>query len=96
MFVVSLAYKTDFSEVEKYIDAHLLYLKKYYDQGKFVSSGRKEPRTGADAKSFLADYGLLNWDKEKWRYKVNPNSSKYFNYYIVIRKHNWINGIYGN
>lgn len=46
MFVVSLSYKKDFSEVDKHIDAHMEYLKKYYQRGKFVASGRKVPRTG--------------------------------------------------
>jgi uncharacterized protein YciI len=46
MFVVSLSYKKDFSEVDKYIAAHMEYINKYYQQEKFVVSGRKEPRTG--------------------------------------------------
>lgn len=46
MFVVSLSYKREITEVEKHIDAHIEYLKKYYQQKKFIASGRKEPRTG--------------------------------------------------
>lgn len=46
MFVISLSYKKDIIEIEKHIDAHIEYLKKYYQQEKFIASGRKEPRTG--------------------------------------------------
>ncbi len=46
MFVVSLTYTKDLSEVDKHIDAHIAYLEKYYALEKFVASGRKVPRTG--------------------------------------------------
>jgi uncharacterized protein YciI len=46
VFIVSLSYKTDLSEVDKHIDAHIKYLEKYYALGKFIASGRKVPRTG--------------------------------------------------
>ncbi|MBL4905956.1 MAG: hypothetical protein JKX94_00765 [Sneathiella sp.] len=46
MFVVSLTYKTEISEVEKHIEAHIAYLEKYYAAEKFIASGRKVPRTG--------------------------------------------------
>ena len=34
------------SEVDKYIEAHVTFLEKYYAAGKFIASGRKVPRTG--------------------------------------------------
>jgi uncharacterized protein YciI len=46
MFVVSLTYKVDLSEVEKFIAEHVSFLDKYYAKGHFLISGRKEPRTG--------------------------------------------------
>jgi len=46
MFIVSITYKTQLSEVDKYIDEHISYLEKYYALGKFIASGRKVPRTG--------------------------------------------------
>lgn len=46
MFIVSLSYKKDISEVEKFIDAHIQFLDKYYASKKFIFSGRKNPRTG--------------------------------------------------
>lgn len=46
MFIVSLTYKTELSEVDKYIEAHVTFLEKYYAAGKFIASGRKVPRTG--------------------------------------------------
>ncbi|MDB2356195.1 YciI family protein [Pseudoalteromonas sp.] len=46
MFIVSLTYKTELSEVDQYIQAHVSFLEKYYAAGKFIASGRKVPRTG--------------------------------------------------
>ena len=46
MFIVSLTYISDIEEVEKYLDAHVAYLKQEYADGSFVASGRKIPRTG--------------------------------------------------
>jgi len=46
MFIVSLTYKAELSEVEKHMDAHIRYLEKYYANGTFITSGRKVPRTG--------------------------------------------------
>ena len=46
MFIVSLNYKCEIEEVEKYLDAHVSYLKEEYASGNFIASGRKIPRTG--------------------------------------------------
>ena len=46
MFIVSLNYKKEISEVEKYLKEHVDFLDKYYLLGKFICSGRKNPRTG--------------------------------------------------
>lgn len=46
MFIVSLNYKCQLEEVDKYIDAHVAYLKQEYANGNFIASGRKNPRTG--------------------------------------------------
>lgn len=46
VFVVSLTYKVELSEVDQYINDHVAYLDKYYEKGTFIASGRKVPRTG--------------------------------------------------
>lgn len=46
MFVVSIEYKVDLSEVDKLIPAHIEFLDKFYELGNFLASGRKVPRTG--------------------------------------------------
>ncbi len=46
MFVISLTYKCHLEEVDKYLDAHVSYLKREYSNGSFLASGRKVPRTG--------------------------------------------------
>ncbi|GLT13883.1 YciI family protein [Vibrio algivorus] len=46
MFVVSLTYKVELTEIEKHLDAHIEYLDRHYALGNFLASGRKVPRTG--------------------------------------------------
>ena len=46
MFIVSLEYMKDLAAVETYLSEHIAYLERYYQEGVFVMSGRKQPRTG--------------------------------------------------
>ena len=46
MFIVSIDYIADFKLIDPLIDDHFAFLKKYYQRGLFVISGRKQPRTG--------------------------------------------------
>ena len=46
MYIVSLNYVKEVSVVEKYLEEHVKFLEKYYEMGKFICSGRKNPRTG--------------------------------------------------
>ena len=46
MYIVNLNYIKEVSEVEKYLEEHIKFLEKYYKMGKFICSGRKNPRTG--------------------------------------------------
>jgi uncharacterized protein YciI len=46
MFVISITYTVDLTKVDPYIEAHIAYLDKYYSLGNFITSGRKQPRTG--------------------------------------------------
>lgn len=46
MFIVLLEYTCVLEEVDKYLDAHINYLKEQYAKGNFMASGRKVPRTG--------------------------------------------------
>ncbi|EHJ52330.1 YciI family protein [Streptococcus macacae] len=46
MFIINLTYVKPLAEVEKHLEAHIVFLNKYYQSGKFICSGRKHPRTG--------------------------------------------------
>lgn len=46
MFVIELTYKADLTEIDKHMNAHVRFLKKYYASGNFLISGRKIPRDG--------------------------------------------------
>jgi len=59
MFIISLNYIVPLEELDRHMDAHVQYLKKYYAADVFIMSGRKVPRTGgviiaqADSKEIL-------------------------------------------
>lgn len=46
MFIISLTYKSSIEKVEQLIPQHNIFLDKHYEAGRFIASGRKEPRTG--------------------------------------------------
>ena len=46
MFVIELIYKADLAEIDAHMKAHVAFLKKHYDAGRFLVSGRKVPRDG--------------------------------------------------
>jgi uncharacterized protein YciI len=46
MFIISLHYVKDLSEVDRFIAEHVQFLETQYAAGKFLLSGRKAPRTG--------------------------------------------------
>jgi uncharacterized protein YciI len=46
MFVIELIYKAPLREIDAHMKAHMRFLKKYYDAGTFIVSGRKIPRDG--------------------------------------------------
>ncbi|RFU65127.1 YciI family protein [Peribacillus glennii] len=46
MFLVLLTYRKPLEEVDKFLDGHISFLDKYYEQKVFICSGRRNPRTG--------------------------------------------------
>ncbi len=46
MFIIQLTYTRPLTEVDQFLGEHKQFLKKYYDEGIFLLSGRKNPRTG--------------------------------------------------
>lgn len=46
MFIISLNYIVPLDELDRHMEAHVKYLKKYYAADVFIMSGRKVPRTG--------------------------------------------------
>lgn len=46
MYIISLSYTSDISEVELHLAEHIRYLEEQYSAGRFLASGRKVPRTG--------------------------------------------------
>src|SRR5688500_3943886 len=46
MFVIELIYKADLAEIDAHMRPHVAFLKKHYDAGRFLVSGRKIPRDG--------------------------------------------------
>jgi uncharacterized protein YciI len=46
VFIIELNYKTALSEIDRHMRPHMAFVKKYYDAGNFLMSGRKVPRDG--------------------------------------------------
>ena len=46
MFVIELLYKANLADIDAHMKAHVAFLKKHYDAGRFLVSGRKIPREG--------------------------------------------------
>ncbi|MFT8312105.1 MAG: YciI family protein [Sporolactobacillus sp.] len=46
MIISILTYVKPIQEVEKYLPLHNSYLDNYYNEKKFIASGRRNPRTG--------------------------------------------------
>jgi uncharacterized protein YciI len=46
MFVIELIYKVDLTQIDAHMAAHVAFLRKHYDAGQFLVSGRKVPRDG--------------------------------------------------
>ncbi|MBL0371720.1 GTP cyclohydrolase [Rhizobium sp. KVB221] len=46
MLILSLTYTTEIEKADAFMEAHMTWVKRGYDEGWFVASGRKVPRTG--------------------------------------------------
>lgn len=46
MFIIDIHYIVPLEEIDKHIDAHTVYLKKYTENNTFIIAGRKIPRSG--------------------------------------------------
>lgn len=46
MYILSITYKVPLDQIDKYLNAHVEYLKEQYAVGIFLASGRKVPRDG--------------------------------------------------
>lgn len=60
MFVISLTYTTELSNVEHYLQDHLEYLDKNYKKGIFLISGGKVPRTGGIILAHISNRSQLD------------------------------------
>jgi len=46
MFIINITYNVSLNTVDEYIEEHIVYLNKQYENENFIASGRKKPRTG--------------------------------------------------
>lgn len=46
MYLILLHYKSDLKTVDSFVPEHARFLQKNYEQGNFLMSGRRIPRTG--------------------------------------------------
>lgn len=65
LYLIVLAYLRPLAEVDESKDAHRAFLKKHYDAGHFLISGRKEPRSGGIILAQAASVDeVLTWVSE--------------------------------
>lgn len=46
MYLIMLQYIRPLAAIDHYMDAHKIFLDKYYQSGHFILSGKRKPRTG--------------------------------------------------
>jgi len=46
MFLIDVEYEVPLAEVDAALDGHVAFLRRQYERGVFLASGRKVPRTG--------------------------------------------------
>jgi len=71
MFIVSLTYIVDLEKVDKLLPLHVDYLKKQYEKGNFIASGKKIPRTGGIILSKLNNLEKLQNILNEDPFKIN-------------------------
>lgn len=71
MFIVSINYGKNISEIEDHLSDHIEYLDRYYAAGKFIASGRKVPRTGGVILAMAEERHELDAILAKDPFKIN-------------------------
>jgi uncharacterized protein YciI len=46
MFVIELVYTADLAQIDAHMKEHMTYVRRHYEAGTFIMSGRKVPRDG--------------------------------------------------
>ncbi len=59
MYIVTLTYLKPVEEVDALMAGHVAWLKRHYDDGLFIASGRRVPRTGGVILARSGDAGAL-------------------------------------
>ncbi|WP_109829574.1 YciI family protein [Reichenbachiella versicolor] len=71
MFIINLKYKTELAKVDQYLDEHVTFLNHQYEQGNFLASGRKVPRTGGIILSNVESSQKIEQIIEQDPFKIN-------------------------
>lgn len=71
MFIINLTYKTELENIDKYLTEHVDFLNEQYEQGIFLASGRKVPRTGGIILAKIDSKSELMKIIEKDPFKIN-------------------------
>ena len=71
MFIINLTYKVTLEAVDKYLKQHVEYLDEQYKAGKFIISGRKNPKVGGIIISTVSDEKELQDIIEKDPFKIH-------------------------
>ena len=56
MYVILIDYTSELEDIDSALDAHKIWLNENYAAGRFLASGRREPRTGGVAKHTIVEF----------------------------------------
>ncbi|MGB6129305.1 MAG: YciI family protein [Psychrilyobacter sp.] len=71
MFIINITYKVDIKMIDKYLEAHIDYLKEEFIKGTFITSGRKNPRDGGIIISNIENKIKLEMILDRDPFKIN-------------------------
>jgi uncharacterized protein YciI len=60
MYIVTLTYLKPVEEIDALMSDHVAWLKRHYETGLFIASGRRVPRTGGVILARSGDRGALD------------------------------------
>jgi len=96
MFIVDLKYIVPLEELDEHMEAHVQFLRKYYNQHIFVASGRKVPRTGGIILALAQDEEALKKILMEDPFYINRLADFTITQFLTSQHHPDLESLLGN